>query len=164
MKRAFLSATHCFPAPLVLSCCAGIALVALWANRRKSLTTATCETLRRCSPSFFSGLLWCTRIALRCPAPSCPSVVCCAAPQMKILTTAVFSVLLMGRTFHSRKWRALVLLVLGATLVSNGSYVSAGPGDETDVGWQYVVGVAAVLTEVCDLTWVTYVTLCHVAS
>eukprot|EP00903_Cladosiphon_okamuranus_P010823 g10224.t1 len=68
--------------------------------------------------------------------------------QMKILTTAIFSVLLMGRTFHSRKWRALVLLVLGVTLVSNGSYVSAGPGDTKEVNVQYVIGVAAVLMEV----------------
>ena len=68
---------------------------------------------------------------------------------MKILTTAIFSVLLMGRSFHARKWRALVLLVLGVTLVSNGSYVSAGPEDTKGVGFQYVIGVAAVLTEVC---------------
>eukprot|EP00752_Nemacystus_decipiens_P004888 g4448.t1 len=68
--------------------------------------------------------------------------------QMKILTTAIFSVLLMGRTFHARKWRALVLLVLGVTLVSNGSYVSAGPDDTKGVGVQYIIGVAAVLLEV----------------
>ena len=68
---------------------------------------------------------------------------------MKILTTAIFSVLLMGRTFHARKWRALVLLVFGVTLVSNGSYVSAGPESTKGIGFQYVIGVAAVLTEVC---------------
>ncbi|CAM9337028.1 unnamed protein product [Ectocarpus sp. 4 AP-2014] len=68
--------------------------------------------------------------------------------QMKILTTAIFSVVLMGRSFHARKWRALVLLVLGVTLVSNGSYVSAGKEDKKGIGWQYVIGVAAVLAEV----------------
>lgn len=77
---------------------------------------------------------------------------------MKILTTAIFSVLLLGRSFHARKWRALVLLVLGVTLVSNGSYVSAGPDDTKGVGVQYVIGVAAVLTEVCGFCW------CSVAS
>ncbi|CAM9130372.1 unnamed protein product, partial [Ascophyllum nodosum] len=68
---------------------------------------------------------------------------------MKILTTAVFSVILMGRSFHSRKWRALFLLVLGVVLVSNGSLPATDEGDETmrfDV--QYVIGVAAVITEV----------------
>lgn len=69
---------------------------------------------------------------------------------MKILTTAIFSVVLMGRSFHARKWRALVLLVLGVTLVSNGSYVSAGSEDKKGVGLQYVIGVAAVLAEVRD--------------
>lgn len=69
--------------------------------------------------------------------------------QMKILTTAVFSVILMGRHFSARKWRALVLLVLGVILVSDGSHVS---GTEEDGGKelniQYIIGVAAVLTEV----------------
>lgn len=78
---------------------------------------------------------------------------------MKILTTAVFSVLLMGRRFHARKWRALVLLVLGVTLVSNGSSpgssAESGDGEGDDVTkakvtvFQYIIGVAAVLTEVC---------------
>lgn len=72
---------------------------------------------------------------------------------MKILTTAVFSVIIMQRTFHPRKWRALVLLVLGVTLVSNGSYV---PNDDDnnakEFNMQYLFGVAAVLLEVSRLT------------
>ena len=57
--------------------------------------------------------------------------------------------IMMGRTFHPRKWRALVLLVLGVVLVSNGTYV----GDDTtkegdDNKMQYMIGVTAVLTEV----------------
>lgn len=67
--------------------------------------------------------------------------------QLKILTTAVFSVVLMGRHFHPRKWRALLLLVLGVALVSNGSVV-ASDDDPKEVNFQYFLGVAAVITEV----------------
>lgn len=37
--------------------------------------------------------------------------------QMKILTTAIFSVVLLGRTLTQKKWFALVLLMIGVTLV-----------------------------------------------
>ncbi|CAM9621983.1 unnamed protein product, partial [Sphacelaria rigidula] len=69
---------------------------------------------------------------------------------MKILTTAVFSMLIMQKRFHARKWRALVLLVLGVTLVSNGSNVaSSEDGEEKkDLNSKYMLGVAAVVTEV----------------
>jgi hypothetical protein len=36
--------------------------------------------------------------------------------QLKILTTAVFAVLFLQRQYSSTKWRALVLLLLGASL------------------------------------------------
>jgi|EP00900_Chrysochromulina_parva_P028145 solute carrier family 35 (UDP-sugar transporter), member A1/2/3 len=39
--------------------------------------------------------------------------------QMKVFTTAVFSVLILGRSLHMRKWRALTTLVLGVILISN---------------------------------------------
>merc|ERR1712167_269158 len=39
--------------------------------------------------------------------------------QMKVFTTAVFSVLILGRKLHMRKWRALTTLVLGVILISN---------------------------------------------
>lgn len=68
---------------------------------------------------------------------------------MKILTTAVFSMVLMQKRFHARKWRALVLLVLGVTLVSNGSLVANGDDEnKKKLNLTYFVGVAAVLTEV----------------
>ena len=37
--------------------------------------------------------------------------------QLKILTTAVFSVLLLGRTLNARKWLSLVLLMVGVAIV-----------------------------------------------
>ncbi|CAN0453011.1 unnamed protein product, partial [Ascophyllum nodosum] len=69
---------------------------------------------------------------------------------MKILATAVFSVFLLGRTFHPRKWRALVLMVLGVTLVSTASHVSGEQGEEDHkaINMQYVLGVAAALAQV----------------
>lgn len=81
--------------------------------------------------------------------------------QMKILTTAVFSKFLMNKRFHARKWRALVLLVLGVTLVSSGSYVPKDGDDQKkkEFGAQYIIGVAAVLTEVSHLTVIVALTV-----
>jgi len=39
--------------------------------------------------------------------------------QMKVFTTAIFSVLILGRNVHMRKWRALTTLTLGVILISN---------------------------------------------
>lgn len=66
--------------------------------------------------------------------------------QMKILTTAIFSFVVMGRTFHPRKCRALLLLVLGVILVSNGTYV--GTDIDSQANGDKIIGVAAVLVEV----------------
>lgn len=42
--------------------------------------------------------------------------VCC---QMKIFTTAAFGVLLLGKSYSSAKWRALLLLLIGCLMVSS---------------------------------------------
>ena len=46
--------------------------------------------------------------------------------QTKILTTAVFSVTLLGRQIHPRKWRALLLICIAAVLVTTGGMVNSG--------------------------------------
>jgi drug/metabolite transporter (DMT)-like permease len=46
-------------------------------------------------------------------SPSQPQV----TYQMKILTTAVFSVLMLGKALSPMKWLSLVILVLGVALV-----------------------------------------------
>lgn len=42
--------------------------------------------------------------------------------QLKILTTAAFSVVFLGRSFSGAKWRALILLVFGCILVASPAF------------------------------------------
>ncbi|RYG64029.1 hypothetical protein EON64_14805 [archaeon] len=63
--------------------------------------------------------------------------------QLKILTTALFSVFLLRRSFSFTKWRALVLLVVGCVLVAAPSLPQHGA---SSVGLLSLLeGVAAVL-------------------
>ena len=54
------------------------------------------------------------------------------------------------KNLHPRKWRDLVLMVLGVTLVSTASHVSGEQGEEDHkaINMQYVLGVAAALAQV----------------
>ena len=65
--------------------------------------------------------------------------------QLKILTTAGFSVLIMRTTLSSNKWRALALLVLGCILVASPAFT--GPKKSAAAMLQ-LLGYSAVLTEV----------------
>jgi hypothetical protein len=38
---------------------------------------------------------------------------------MKVFTTAIFSVMILNRSLHLRKWRALLTLTLGVILISH---------------------------------------------
>jgi solute carrier family 35 (UDP-sugar transporter), member A1/2/3 len=68
--------------------------------------------------------------------------------QTKILTTAVFSTMLLGRAYSSTQWRALVALSLGVLLFSEPVWNAPdNKTDTSDVG-NVVVGVGAVLVEV----------------
>eukprot|EP01038_Epipyxis_sp_PR26KG_P005010 gene5010-6996_t len=66
--------------------------------------------------------------------------------QLKILTTAGFSVLILQTSLSWTKWRALGLLVLGCILVASPSFMNS-TGTSTSIGLQ-LFGYAAVLTEV----------------
>lgn len=69
--------------------------------------------------------------------------------QLKILTTAVFSVLILHTSLTATKWRALVLLVLGCILVASPVFTnSQGQGKEAVSLASQIFGYSAVLTEV----------------
>lgn len=78
--------------------------------------------------------------------------------QLKIVTTAGFAVLILGRNISATKWRALLLLVMGCVLVASPAFNGgAGKcvGDEEDGGedervtWaESMGGVGAVLVMV----------------
>lgn len=69
--------------------------------------------------------------------------------QLKILSTAAFSVALLGRSLNRDKWLALVLLMLGVTLVQMESVTTASKVVEDAggiIGQRPIVGLLAVLT------------------
>jgi len=70
--------------------------------------------------------------------------------QMKVLSTALFSVALLGKQLSSRKWQALVLMTAGVTLITYESLPKANQlGDERDRALRsYLIGVCAVGIEV----------------
>ena len=71
--------------------------------------------------------------------------------QLKIITTAVFSVILLNRKLTRLKWVALILLTFGIALVqlpvSNGP--SSSSGDLERSGNDFIVGLIAVLCSCC---------------
>ncbi|GAA5809447.1 hypothetical protein MFLAVUS_002855 [Mucor flavus] len=66
--------------------------------------------------------------------------------QLKILSTAAFSISLLGRSLNREKWLALVLLMVGVTLVQTESVTSAESSVEMSNGQRPIVGLLAVLT------------------
>lgn len=66
-----------------------------------------------------------------------------ACNQLKVLTTAGFSVVMMRKSIPYRKWRALILLVLGIILVSNGKYVNMDKKQKQGE----VIGILALLAQ-----------------
>lgn len=72
--------------------------------------------------------------------------------QLKILTTAAFSVMILKTSLTWTKWRALASLVLGCILVASPNFGSHG-GDLSEsssmtTGYMQMLGYGAVLTEV----------------
>lgn len=70
--------------------------------------------------------------------------------QLKILSTATFSVTVLGRDISALKWRSLFQLVLGCVLVTvpqlSPSPSSVGGSEKNDIS--FILGLAAVLLEV----------------
>lgn len=73
--------------------------------------------------------------------------------QLKILTTAVFSALLLGRKFSATKWTAIVILTVGVAIVqtsgSGDRHSQLAGGDEESSRQQRLVGLIAVLCAAC---------------
>jgi UDP-sugar transporter A1/2/3 len=65
--------------------------------------------------------------------------------QLKILTTAGFSVMIIGTKLSWTRWRALGLLVLGCTLVASPAFTGVQKSKEVML---QIFGYSAVLTEV----------------
>mmetsp|Transcript_456 Transcript_456/g.494 ORF Transcript_456/g.494 Transcript_456/m.494 type:complete len:335 (+) Transcript_456:466-1470(+) len=75
--------------------------------------------------------------------------------QLKIVSTGVFGVLILGRHYTPRKWRAMVLVGIGAALVSNIDRKDmhrltgdAEDADENEGFTSMLIGLGAVLLEV----------------
>jgi UDP-sugar transporter A1/2/3 len=76
--------------------------------------------------------------------------------QLKILTTAAFSVVILKTSLTWTKWRALASLVLGCILVASPNFGAHGGessaksdgGEGESAGFQQLLGYSAVLTEV----------------
>ncbi|XP_010773514.1 solute carrier family 35 member A3a [Notothenia coriiceps] len=69
--------------------------------------------------------------------------------QLKILTTALFSVSMLGRRLGVYQWLSLLILMAGVAFVQWPSESMAGPEKEVSAGSQFV-GVAAVLVACCS--------------
>ncbi len=67
--------------------------------------------------------------------------------QLKLLTAAVFTVIMLRRSISSRKWRALFLLILGVVLIILSTEEEAQSGKKPQSGHLYA-GVVAVLAMV----------------
>eukprot|EP00158_Paraphelidium_tribonemae_P009965 Partr_v1_DN29015_c0_g1_i2_m58766 putative Solute carrier family 35 len=68
--------------------------------------------------------------------------------QLKILTTAVFSVMMLGRSLNGVKWTSLVLLTLGVALVQLPSVSSPAKSSSSSSAGAFT-GLLAVLASCC---------------
>ena len=74
--------------------------------------------------------------------------------QMKVFTTAIFSVFILGRNLPARKWRALATLTLGVVLISNEAMPRSQPGpnetrrDHEHRYKEFMIGMAASFGDV----------------
>jgi len=73
--------------------------------------------------------------------------------QMKVFTTATFSVLILGRKLHMRKWRALSTLTLGVILISNEAMPKSAKSGHYDLAnseelRSFAIGMAASFGDV----------------
>ncbi|KAG2181719.1 hypothetical protein INT44_008534 [Umbelopsis vinacea] len=87
-----------------------------WWVVRKEILGKPAETLKMLIPS---GLYALQNNLLYVALSNLEAATFQVTYQMKILSTAIFSVVLLGRSLHRSKWLALVLLMIGVTLVQS---------------------------------------------
>jgi UDP-sugar transporter A1/2/3 len=68
--------------------------------------------------------------------------------QLKILTTALFSRLLLQRQYSYVKWRALISLMAGVIIFSESTWNNESAHQSASTATSFYLGTAAVLTEV----------------
>lgn len=68
--------------------------------------------------------------------------------QLKILTTASFSTLMLKRSYSWTKWRALFTLIVGVLLFSEPAWNESSTWEQQGDGGNFALGSLAVLTEV----------------
>lgn len=69
--------------------------------------------------------------------------------QMKVFTTATFSVCMLGRRLAPRRWRALLSLTLGVVLISSETSPSHAVGAASHAAWRdYAIGMGAAVGDV----------------
>jgi len=65
--------------------------------------------------------------------------------QLKLLTTAGFSVLILGKKFHGYQWKALILLFIGVILIQAGPAKSSSSSDSLQQHGDVWMGTVAVI-------------------
>jgi len=110
---------------------------------RQHFTRSATETLKVCVP----GLLYTVQNNLLFISLSNLSgAVYQVTYQLKILTTAVLSVLILGKTLGPTKWASLLTLTLGVTLIQLPRGDAGGAGASAPTEGNAAVGLAAVLS------------------
>lgn len=143
-KKRYLATSAVFVAE-VFKMITAFALVA-WEEKGASQAMRVCydacttdhrEMLRLSVPSFLyavqNNLLFVALAHL-------PAAVYSVAYQMKILTTALFSVVILGRSLSALQWISLVMLTYGVALMQSGSRSA-----HSDAGGNMFVGFVAVI-------------------
>jgi len=128
----------------VVFCQGGFSMTALGVEVYNHVWKSPYDMLKLCVPSFLytvqNNLLY---LALSNLDASTYQIMY----QLKILTTALFSATMLGKTFTKIKWISLVILTAGvATVQLSGSSDSGADGDDDR---NHLVGLFAVLSAAC---------------
>jgi len=117
----------------------------LWGARaviKQDVFSPNCHTLRYALPSLFYTLqnnLWYYAMS------NLDSVSAAVASQTKILSTAVFSMIILSKTLNHTHWSGLGLLMLGLMVMK------AGPEErEMSSGGHYYLGLLAMVAACCS--------------